>query len=101
MMRIYFGLLAADGNWYSHIQALEGEELFESYKRTQKYTNIPHRLRGVVATGLRLVGEHRKAHVVEALKSGGSWLKCISSSIRRSPQSDKKVEVHDVHVHAV
>lgn len=70
MMRIYFGLLAADGNWYSHIKALEGEELFESYKRTQKYTNIPHRLRGAVATGLRLVGEHRKAHVVEALKSG-------------------------------
>lgn len=71
MIRIYFGLLGADGNWFSHMNALEGEDLYLSYKKLQQYTDLPVWLKAPVSSFLEIVGEHRKAHAVRAVKSGG------------------------------
>lgn len=71
MMRIYLALMAADGNWYFHMKALEDEDLYESYKRTRSYTDLPVILREPMAAAFKFFGEHRKAHALMSMKSGG------------------------------
>jgi hypothetical protein len=51
-------------------RALEGEDLYDSYKLLQVYTEIPNFLRPWVSWLLNLSGESRKAKLVEATASG-------------------------------
>lgn len=71
MIRTYFAAMGADGNWYSLTRALEGEELSDSYKSLQAYTNIPNILRPFIMSVLDMVGEHRKAVLLGAIRNGG------------------------------
>ena len=71
MIALYLSILSADGNWYNHMRALEGEDLFESYKKTRMYTDLPAFLKGPTQCVLRLLGERRKAHAVGTMTSGG------------------------------
>lgn len=56
---------------YSHKRALEGEDLQETYKKLEMYTNIPNVLRSPIAGVLRLLGEHRKADMMLTQRNGG------------------------------
>jgi hypothetical protein len=57
---------------FSHLhRALDGEDLYDSYKLLQFYTEIPNSLRPWVIWLLNLSGETRKAKLVEATASGG------------------------------
>lgn len=71
MIRAYFQAMGADGNWYSLLRALEGEELHDSYKSLQAFTKLPNFLRPLVKKMLELCGEHRKALLLGAIKNGG------------------------------
>lgn len=71
MIKIYLSVLSADGNWYNHMKALEGEDLYESYKKTRQYTDLPVCLKTPTQFILNLIGEHRKALGVSTMKSGG------------------------------
>jgi fatty acid amide hydrolase len=71
MIRTYFRAMGADGNWYSLLRALEGEELSDSYKSLQAYTNIPNFLRPLVMNILDMLGEHRKALMLVSIMNGG------------------------------
>jgi hypothetical protein len=51
-------------------RALEGEDLYDSYKLLQVYTEIPNFLRPWVVSLLNLSGETRKGKLVEATASG-------------------------------
>jgi len=67
----YIKLMSADGNWYSFIRALEGEELSDSYRKLQIFTEIPNFLRLMIISALNMMGESRKAMLLEITKSGG------------------------------
>ena len=71
MIEIYLSVLSADGNWYNHMKALEGEDLYVSYKKTRLYTDLPVFLKNPTRFLLKAMGEHRKAHGVGTMKSGG------------------------------
>jgi fatty acid amide hydrolase len=71
MIRAYFGSMGADGNWYSLLRALEGEELSDSYKSLQAFTSIPNILRPFIMSILDMFGEHRKAVMLGSIKNGG------------------------------
>jgi fatty acid amide hydrolase len=71
MIRTYFRAMGADGNWFSLLRALEGEELSDSYKSLQAYTNIPNFLRPLIKNILDMLGEHRKALMLGSIKNGG------------------------------
>jgi hypothetical protein len=51
-------------------RALEGEELYDSYKKLQKYTDLPNFLRPITTWFLEQSGEHRKAVMFRTGKSG-------------------------------
>ena len=70
-MSTYLKLLAADGNWYSFIRALEGEPLSAGYVNLQKYTNTPNWLRPVLTWYLKQSKEYRKSILFNSSKSGG------------------------------
>lgn len=53
------------------MKALEGEELYESYKKTRMYTDLPVCLKQPTQFVLKILGEYRKAHAVGTMKSGG------------------------------
>ena len=53
------------------MKALEGEELYESYKKTRMYTDLPVCLKKPTQFVLSMIGEYRKAHAVGTMKSGG------------------------------
>jgi fatty acid amide hydrolase len=71
MVDLYFGILSADGNWYNHMKALEDEDLYDSYKKTRMYTDLPVCLKQPTQFVLSMLGEYRKAHAVGTMKSGG------------------------------
>ena len=83
MIAMYLSILSADGNWYNHMRALEGEDLYESYKKTRQYTDLPTFLKKPTQYVLRLLGEHRKAHAVGTMTSGGmnvrDYWECIAN----------------------
>lgn len=51
-------------------RALDGEDLYDSYKLLQIYTEIPNFLRPWVEWLLTLSGESRKANLVKVTSSG-------------------------------
>lgn len=82
MIALYLSILSADGNWYNHMKALEGEDLYESYKKTRQYTDLPTWLKKPSQYVLKLMGEYRKAHAVGTMTSGGmnvrDYWECIA-----------------------
>ena len=71
MVKTYFGGMGADGNWYSLVRALEGEELHPTYKSLQAFTKLPNFFRPLTIRILHMLGEHRKALLIGAIKNGG------------------------------
>ena len=73
--------MAADGNWYSFMEGLEGEDISPTYKKLKVYTGIPNWLRGPLGYVLRTFGEIRKADLMCRLMEGGMnvrtyWERC-------------------------
>lgn len=72
MVQTYFRLQSADGNWYSYMRALEGEDLHESYKMLRVYTDIPNVVRPFISFMLETFGgEYRKSALMQVGKNGG------------------------------
>jgi fatty acid amide hydrolase len=64
---LYVSILAADGNFRSFINGIEGEALHPNYRFLYNVANIPAWLRPLIAFGLgTFLGQERKAKLVRA-----------------------------------
>lgn len=69
--RLYFAIMAADGNMYSMVEGLEGERLHEMYNQLKAIADLPNMLRPVIRMILGMAGEMRKRYLFSTTRSGG------------------------------
>eukprot|EP00054_Salpingoeca_dolichothecata_P009122 m.51636 g.51636 ORF g.51636 m.51636 type:complete len:611 (-) comp18177_c0_seq1:64-1896(-) len=69
--RLYYSLQAAEGNMFSYIQGLQGENLAPNYSVLRRYTDIPNFIRPLLSKVLALTGEVRRSLLVKWTRNGG------------------------------
>eukprot|EP00301_Raphidiophrys_heterophryoidea_P027271 c9579_g1_i1.p1 GENE.c9579_g1_i1~~c9579_g1_i1.p1 ORF type:complete len:594 (+),score=149.23 c9579_g1_i1:89-1870(+) len=69
--KLFFGLMGADGNMDEFMRALDGEMLHRDYTTIKKLTDIPNFARPLIHFVLGKLGEQRKQHLSQGMRSGG------------------------------
>mmetsp|Transcript_34149 Transcript_34149/g.50185 ORF Transcript_34149/g.50185 Transcript_34149/m.50185 type:complete len:617 (+) Transcript_34149:99-1949(+) len=86
---LYVAIMAADGNMRAYVDALEGEDMIQTYKTLYRSSNVPNFLRPLV----KLVIDKRRGHLIGVTRSGGTsvhqyWQNCADLTKMRDTWSN-------------